>query len=67
MNFLKVKTTWSNAEFAVFKICVASAYALVGAYFHNFIRENYVIVLAIFAISVVATILMWRHKMKKEN
>ena len=67
MNFIKAKATWSNAELAVFKIGVASAYALIGAYFHDFIREHYLIVLIIFATSVSATVLMWWNKMKKEN
>ena len=37
MNFFKAKTSWSNAELIVLKICIASAYVLLGAYFHSFV------------------------------
>ena len=45
MNFFKIKTGWSNAEFIPLKLCIATAYILIGAYFHNFFRDHYVAVL----------------------
>ncbi|WP_262710903.1 hypothetical protein [Flavobacterium foetidum] len=40
MNFFKIKTSWSNAEFILIKLCMASAYIFIGSYFHDFF-ENY--------------------------
>ena len=37
MNFFRIKTSWSNAEFIVLKLCIASAYVLIGAYFSDFL------------------------------
>lgn len=31
MNLLKIKISWSNTEFIPFKLCIASAYTLVGS------------------------------------
>ena len=67
MNFFKIKTTWSNAELIPLKVCIASAYILVGAYFHNFVREYYVPVLIVFAITVIFSVFMWINKMKSGN
>jgi uncharacterized membrane protein len=64
MNFLKAKTSWSNAEFIPFKLCVASAYVLVGSYFHNFFRTYYVPVLVLFVIACAWTLMLWVKKMK---
>ena len=59
MNFFKIKTQWSNAEFIPLKICIATAYILVGAYFHNFFRDYYVVVLIIFLITVSWSTYLW--------
>ncbi len=64
MNFLKIKTSWSNAEFIVLKLCIASAYILVGAYFHSFFRHYYVPVLGVFGITCVWAVYLWVSKMK---
>ncbi|MGZ3755675.1 MAG: hypothetical protein ACXVAY_15605 [Mucilaginibacter sp.] len=64
MNFFRIKTSWSNAEFIVLKLCVASAYVLVGAYFHSFFRNYYVPVLGIFIITCVWAVYLWVSKMK---
>ena len=64
MNFFKIKTSWSNAELIPLKICIAAAYILIGAYFHNFFRAYYVPVLIIFGITVVWAVYLWIIKMK---
>jgi hypothetical protein len=64
MNFFKIKTSWSNAEFIPLKLCIASAYILIGTYFHNFFRDYYVPVIIIFGITVIWSLGMWLHKMK---
>jgi len=64
MNFFKIKTCWSNAEFIVLKLCMASAYILVGAYFHEFFRSYYVLLLILFGITVIWSVYLWLSKMK---
>ena len=67
MNFLKIKTIWSNAELIPLKFCIAAAYVLVGGYFHNYIRIYYIPVLIIFAITVVWSVYLWISKMKNSQ
>ena len=67
MDFFKLKTTWTNAELVVLKLCIASAYILAGAYFHRFIAEYKYLFIVLFLITVVASVYKWISKMKKEN
>lgn len=67
MNFLNIKTTWSNAEFIPFKLCIASIYIVVGSYFHNFFQNYYTPLLIVFGITTVWTVYLWFIKMKKAN
>jgi hypothetical protein len=67
MNFLNAKTTWTNAELIPFKLGIATAYILVGAYFHHFFHHYYIAVFVLFFITVIWTLYLWINKMKKEN
>jgi len=67
MNFLKIKTSWSNAEFIVLKLCIASAYILVGGYFHSFFRHYYVLILVIFFITCAWSVYLWVSKMQSNK
>jgi hypothetical protein len=67
MGFLNKKTSWSNAEFAVFKLCIASIYLIVGSYYHRFFSNYYVPLLILFGITTVWTLYLWFHKMKNNN
>lgn len=67
MNFFKIKTSWSNAEFIVLKLCIAAAYVLVGSYFHAFIKQYYVPVLIIFGITCCWSVYLWIKKMKNSS
>ncbi|MFH7004765.1 hypothetical protein [Flavobacterium bizetiae] len=66
MNFFKIKTTWTNAEFIIIKLCIASAYLFIGSYFHNFIKDYYVPLLVIFGITLIWFVYLWLKKMKNE-
>jgi hypothetical protein len=67
MKFLQAKTTWTNAEFGLFKICVISYGMLIGIYFHTFL-ENWVFPLwIILSITGTATLLLWIKKMKHQQ
>ncbi|RAJ81918.1 hypothetical protein CLV59_104143 [Chitinophaga dinghuensis] len=65
MNFFKRKTTWTNAEFIPLKLCIASIYVIVGAYFHEFFSRFYVPLFILFGICVIWAVGMWWKKMKE--
>ncbi|MRX67694.1 hypothetical protein GJU42_06945 [Flavobacterium resistens] len=64
MNFFKIKTCWSNAEFILIKLCMASIYILVGSYFHEFFQNYYKVLLVVFGITVIWFVYQWLKKMK---
>jgi len=64
MNFFRIKTSWTNAELIPLKICIASAYLLIGAYFSAIVRAYWVPVLVVFGITVVWAVYLWLKKMK---
>lgn len=64
MNFLKIKTTWSNAELIPLKLCIASAYLFLGAYFNDFFSQWYMLLIIVFLITVSASLYLWFTKMK---
>jgi hypothetical protein len=65
MNFFKLKTTWTNAEFIPLKLCIGAAYILVGAYFHQFFCTYYIPVIIVFVITVSWSLYLWLKKMKQ--
>ncbi|MEG1025578.1 MAG: hypothetical protein RSD71_16370 [Flavobacterium sp.] len=67
MNFFKIKTSWSNADFIVLKLCIASAYILIGTYFHDFFRNYYTPLIILFGITVIWSVYLWLSKMKNRN
>lgn len=67
MSFLSKKTSWSNAEFIVFKLCVASIYIIVGCYFHDFFRNYYIPLFILFSITCIWTVALWFKKMKADK
>ncbi|KAF2330282.1 hypothetical protein [Flavobacterium daemonense] len=64
MNFFKIKTSWSNAEFILIKLCMASAYIFIGSYFHDFFKDYYTLLIVIFGITVIWFVYQWLKKMK---
>ncbi|MCX6294571.1 MAG: hypothetical protein NTX97_00665 [Bacteroidetes bacterium] len=67
MNFFKIKTSWSNAELIPLKVSIATAYILIGAYFHDFFRIHYIPVIVVFIVTVVWSLYLWFTKMKDAN
>jgi hypothetical protein len=67
MTFFKAKTTWTNAEFIPLKLCIASSYILVGAYFRDFVINYYLPILIVFGITVIWSVYLWVIKMKGTN
>jgi len=64
MNFFKAKTSWSNAELIILKLCIASAYILVGAYFYSFVGNYYMPILFVFAVTCIWAVYLWISKMR---
>ncbi len=64
MNFLNIKTTWSNKEFIPFKLCIASIYIVIGSFFHAFFENYYVPLLIVFGICALWTVILWVRKIK---
>ncbi|TGK00927.1 hypothetical protein EHO59_13485 [Leptospira semungkisensis] len=64
MNFFTKETSWSNAEFIVFKLCIASIYVLIGAYFRDFFLQYRIVFTAIFVVTVIWTVSLWLKKMR---
>ena len=67
MSFFNLKTSWSNAELVILKLCIASAYILVGAYFHKFVRHYYWVFVILFAVTVIWGVYLWLAKMKQSS
>ncbi|WP_347065448.1 hypothetical protein [Flavobacterium sp. WV_118_3] len=67
MNFFNRKTTWTNAEFIPLKLCIASAYVIIGTCFHSFFEKYYMLLFILFGITVIWCIRLWLRKMKQEN
>jgi membrane protein YdbS with pleckstrin-like domain len=66
-NFFNLKTTWTNVEFIPLKLCIASAYILIGIYFVDFFKEYWQFVALIFIITVIVSVTMWIKKMQQNN
>ncbi|TDP00643.1 hypothetical protein [Flavobacterium sp. 245] len=64
MNFFKIKTCWSNAEFILIKLCMASAYIFIGSYFHDFFKNYYTALIVVFGITVIWFVYQWLKKIK---
>jgi predicted neutral ceramidase superfamily lipid hydrolase len=67
MNLFQKKTTWTNTEFITLKLCIATAYLLIGGYFHKFVSIYRIPILIVFVITMIWSVLLWLSKMKKEN
>ncbi|MES2517302.1 MAG: hypothetical protein V4585_04290 [Bacteroidota bacterium] len=59
--------SWSNAEFIVLKLCIGSAYIIIGTYFHNFFVNLYVPLFILFGITVIWSLYLWLSKMNAKK
>ena len=67
MNFLRRTTTWTNAQFVVLKVAVGSAFLLIGAYFHHYIRIAWIPILFLSVTTIGWALALWIKKMKHEK
>jgi len=63
-NFLTRKMTWNNMELGLLKITAASAYLIVGAYFHKIVKDYFNLIFILFIVTVVWTVYIWIKKMR---
>jgi hypothetical protein len=47
------------------KLCIGTAYLLLGAVFHEFVLDHYLLIAFIFGITVAISLRSWIVKMKK--
>ncbi|MFZ4398983.1 MAG: hypothetical protein ACOYO1_03025 [Bacteroidales bacterium] len=67
MNFFNIKTSWSNLELGILKICVGSVYIIIGSYFHEFINKYIFLFAAIFLATAIWIFSLWIKKMKNSK
>jgi hypothetical protein len=67
MNFFSIKTSWSNLEIGLIKICVGSLYIMVGIYFHEFLKNYLLFFGIVFFVTAIWTGYLWLRKMKEAN
>ena len=66
INIAKAKTTWSNAEFIIFKLSITCGYLIIGTYFHALFSKYYIPLFIVFGISLVWTVALWLKKMRRQ-
>ena len=67
LNIAKARTTWSNAEFIIFKLSITSGYLIIGTYFHALFSNYYIPLFIVFGISLAWTVSLWLKKMKQRG
>ncbi len=65
MNFLKTKTSWSNIELGIFKICVLSAGIILGMYFFEYLKKYTLQISGVLLFTSIITVYLWIKKMKE--
>jgi len=65
MNFFKITSNWTNAEFLLIKICLVSFGIIIGIYFYDLIKEYLFVFAMIYVITAIGCGYLWVKKMKK--
>jgi hypothetical protein len=64
MNFFRINSTWSNAEFLIIKICLVSLGFAAGMYFYEYLKEYMFVFAMIYVITAIVCGYLWVKKMK---
>lgn len=67
LKFLNAKTTWTNSELVLVKICIAAAYLMIGAYFSPFITHYIPYLGLLFILTGILGMYSWIKKMKAKK
>lgn len=65
MNFLRKKTSWSNIQLGLLKICIGSIGAAIGAYFHDYLEGYIFLLIALYLITGIYLFSCWYKQLKK--
>lgn len=66
-HFLLRKTSWSTAELGLIKLCLASLWVSVGAYFHEYIQGYISLLLPVFMTTAIWLWYLWIKKLKESK
>ena len=64
-KFFLAITSWSNLEFIPLKLCIGSAYLLLGAIFHEWVMDHHILISFIFGLTAAISLRSWVVKMKR--
>ncbi|MBX7162397.1 MAG: hypothetical protein K1X49_01800 [Saprospiraceae bacterium] len=64
MNLFSKKSTWTNAELIPLKLCIGSAYLILGHYFPKLVSDYIVLLYIIFAVTLILSMATWMRQMK---
>ena len=64
MNILKTKTSWTNLELGILKICAGSFYMMTGIYFYEYLKDYLWVIALLFTVTVIYLLLIWAKKEK---
>jgi len=68
MNFFKRKSSWSNTELGLIKVCVGSMYIIIGTYFHEFFKNYLWIFVLLYIATAIPVFYIWVKQMRtKQN
>jgi len=67
MNLFTIKTSWSNIEIGLIKICVGSGFIIIGTYFHEFLKDYLILFGVVFIVTAIWTFILWVKKMKTQK
>jgi hypothetical protein len=64
MNFLFIKTTWSNLELYLLKICIICSGIATGICFYDILKNFINLFLIAFGVTGIWAVILWIKKMK---
>ena len=62
MNFLFIKTLWTNIELGLVKVCATAFGIILGIYFYEFLGGYLVLLWIVFIVTAIWGIVMWAKK-----
>ncbi len=66
MNFLKIKTSWSNIELGILKICLVSIGIILGVYFHEVLKDYLLLFGILYFTTGIVTGYLWIKRIKSQ-
>ncbi|HLP11670.1 MAG TPA: hypothetical protein VK177_07015 [Flavobacteriales bacterium] len=67
MRFLKIKTTWTNTELGLLKLCLVCAGISLGLYFYKYVVEMFWGFVFVATLTGAYLFIQWFKKMDESN